>query len=201
MDEQQSEAPRRSRTKIVALGVALALLAGAVAFGLLRPAPASRERAGGTAPEFTLPRLTGGGAISSADLAGSPVIVNFWASWCNPCRREAPLLEKTWQDHRADGLTVLGVDLRDAPANARKFVRDHGITYPIVVDRGEHLADSLDVEGLPETFFIDSSWRLRPVGGASSTGVVVLGGVTADVLDEQVDALLGPTASPATQRP
>lgn len=201
IDELSEHKPTKRRGPLVVLVVLVA--AAALAYGLVRPAPERTSAAGKTLPEFTLPLLSGGGSLSSRDLEGSPVIVNFWASWCDPCRREAPLLERAWREHGPDGLTVLGVDLRDAPANARAFVDKHHITYPVVVDSGERLADELlDVDGLPQTFFVDSSGRFQAIESGSEvgshSGTVVLGGLTREVLDAQIGKLLEgtPTGPP-----
>ena len=123
------------------------------------------------------------------------MVLNMWASWCTPCREEAPLLEAAWKEHRDEGLTVLGVDLRDAPANARAFIEEHDLTYPTVTDPDMDLANALGIgatDGLPQTFFVDSGWRLQAVGGASDGegGVVVLGALSEELLDEQIGLLL-----------
>jgi len=86
------------------------------------------------APPLDLPRLNAPGKLSLSGLRGHVVALNFWASWCLPCRDEAPLLERTWKQNRAKGLVVLGVDANDAWSDARVFVREHGLTYPMVHD-------------------------------------------------------------------
>jgi peroxiredoxin len=166
----------------------------AVVYGLVRPSD-EPTKAGTAAPEFSLARLTGPGSISSADLKGKPVVINFWASWCDPCREEAPLLEAAWKEHKDQGLTILGVDLRDAPDNARQFIDEHDLTYPTVADPDMELARALGIgetDGLPQTFFVDSRWRLQAVGGDAPTegGVVVLGALSEELLAEQIDRLL-----------
>jgi cytochrome c biogenesis protein CcmG, thiol:disulfide interchange protein DsbE len=194
MDELDDGRRPRRGSRTVAIVLALVVVAGGIGYGVLRPAP-TKSPAGGTVPEFTLERLSGGGTISSVDLKGKPLIVNFWASWCDPCRREAPLLEKTWNAYRDQGLTVLGVDVNDAPDNALAFVAEHGITYPVVTDPDDSLAGKLlKVEGLPQTFFVDSDWRFQAIESDSGVrigeGTVVLGGVTKDLLDAQLEKLL-----------
>jgi cytochrome c biogenesis protein CcmG/thiol:disulfide interchange protein DsbE len=108
------------------------------------------------APAFSLPRLDGDGEISLASLRGKPVVINFWASWCVPCREEAPLFEQAWQDHRASGLVVLGIDSEDFRGDARRFVRKYGLTYPIVVDKSKRTIADFGLTGYPETFFVSA---------------------------------------------
>jgi cytochrome c biogenesis protein CcmG/thiol:disulfide interchange protein DsbE len=195
MDELEDARAATRRWRRATLWAAAAVAVLAVIYGFVRPSD-EPSKAGTAAPEFRLERLVGEGAISSADLKGEPLVINFWASWCDPCRAEAPLLEAAWREHRDDGLTVLGVDLRDAPDNARAFIDEYGLTYPTVTDPDFELAKALGIgetDGLPQTFFVDSQWRLQPVaeGEASDEGgVVVLGAVSEELLNEQIDRLL-----------
>lgn len=108
------------------------------------------------APATTLELLGGDGEqLSLASLRGKPVIVNFWASWCGPCRDEAPFLERTYQQHKDEGLVVLGIDFNDLRPDAQKFVDRFGLTYPIVIDKKGKTIGRWGVTGVPETFFVD----------------------------------------------
>jgi cytochrome c biogenesis protein CcmG/thiol:disulfide interchange protein DsbE len=150
-------APRR-RGGVLRLTLVLVPALGFVAllyFGLIQSG--SQATVGNPAPDFELPMLDGG-TLSSAELKGHPVVVNFWASWCIPCREEAPLLERAWRQYRDDGVIFLGVNIQDAESDARAFVKDFDITYPMVRDLEQKLTRSFGVRGLPETFFIDHDW-------------------------------------------
>ena len=121
-------------------------------------------KAGAPAPAFTLRRLDGRGRLSLVSLRGKTVVLNFWASWCDPCKREAPALERLWQQERDSGVVVLGVDSNDSTGDARRFVSAHGITYPVVSDpHGLVAANRYDIVGLPVTYVLDPRGRI--VGG------------------------------------
>jgi cytochrome c biogenesis protein CcmG/thiol:disulfide interchange protein DsbE len=119
------------------------------------------------APPLTLRRLDTPGTLSLASLRGKVVAINFWASWCGPCRDEAPLLQRAWTENRAKGLVVLGVDANDYSGDARRFVRRHGLTYPILHDAHGSTLGHWGVPGLPTTFVVDRGGRVvaKVVGG------------------------------------
>ena len=112
-----------------------------------------------TAPDFTLPRLDGDGQLSLAGFDGKPRVVNFWASWCGPCRDEAPLLQDAARTYR-DRLVVVGVDYQDFTGDARKFVHAFGLTYPIGRDGNGSLLARWGVSAAPESFFIDRAGKV-----------------------------------------
>ncbi len=123
---------------------------------------AQEVAAGGTpaAPDFQLPRLDGDGSISLSSLRGKVVLVNFWASWCVPCREEAPRLEAAWRRWRDRGVVFLGLDAQDFRSDARRFVSRHGITYPNVHDGPGSTLDRYGVTGFPETWFVSRDGKL-----------------------------------------
>ena len=112
------------------------------------------------APAVSLPRLEGGARAALADYRGTVVVLNYWASWCTPCRQESPLLER-WQRRLAKrGGTVLGVDSLDVTADARAFVREFGLTYPMLRDRDGETQRRFGVSGYPETLIVDRDGRI-----------------------------------------
>jgi cytochrome c biogenesis protein CcmG/thiol:disulfide interchange protein DsbE len=113
------------------------------------------------APSLKLPVLGGPGTRSVADLRGKVVVLNFWASWCVPCKSEAPVLEKAQQRLQQGGAgTVVGVTYDDSTPDALQFVRDFNIKYPNVRDVGTKLASRYGTHRVPETFVIDAQGRI-----------------------------------------
>jgi cytochrome c biogenesis protein CcmG/thiol:disulfide interchange protein DsbE len=154
----------------LAVGLVLALLAlliWKVAFDNNGGGVASKIDKGHitNAPNFDLSRLDKEGRLELASLRGKAVVLNFWASWCYPCNKEASALEKAWTGH--DGkVVVLGIDINDFAGDARKFMRQHGVTYPIVHDNKNVTEPKYGVALLPETFFINARGKVvGHVGG------------------------------------
>jgi cytochrome c biogenesis protein CcmG/thiol:disulfide interchange protein DsbE len=149
---------------VAILGWRLVTKHGADAIG---PAALAGEKP--AAPDFTLPLFGEAGELTLSSLRGSVVVLNFWASWCEPCRTEAPLLQRTSERYRDRGVVFVGVDSDDLSDEAEAFVSEFGITYPNVHDGKGGTKDQFGVPFLPETMFIDSLGRVvgyvpRPIG-------------------------------------
>jgi cytochrome c biogenesis protein CcmG/thiol:disulfide interchange protein DsbE len=112
------------------------------------------------APAITLPRLEGGATAALADYRGTVVVLNYWASWCTPCRQESPLLERWHKRISARRGTVLGVDSLDVTADALAFIRGFRLTYPMLRDRDGDTQKRFGVTGYPETLILDRHGRI-----------------------------------------
>jgi cytochrome c biogenesis protein CcmG/thiol:disulfide interchange protein DsbE len=154
MDLAVARSPARRRaTRALLLLAPAVVFVGLLAFGVARRA--DPPRVGEPAPDFSAPRLVGEGALSLSDLQGTPVVLNFWASWCAPCRDEAPLFRRAARTYRGR-VAFVGVNIKDARTDALAFARRYRLDYILVRDPGE-IAPRYGLTGQPETFFIDSS--------------------------------------------
>jgi cytochrome c biogenesis protein CcmG, thiol:disulfide interchange protein DsbE len=146
---------------------------------------ASALAAGGTppAPDFDLERLEGNGRLRLSSLEGENVVVlNFWASWCLPCKDEAPILQAGWERWRDRGVIFVGVDAQDFKSDALRFIERYGTTFPHVYDGRGSTLGRFGVTGFPETYFVDRRGRL--------VGERVQGPVSAEQLDRNIELAL-----------
>jgi cytochrome c biogenesis protein CcmG, thiol:disulfide interchange protein DsbE len=134
------------------------------------------------APQVEFETLDDGGTIRLSDYRGKAVVLNFWASWCEPCKKEAPLLQETWERYRDDGLVVLGIDAQDFKSDAREFVERYGLTYPIAYDGNGASLGRFGNTGFPETWFMGRDGRL--------VGEHIIGEFDREQLEENVRAAL-----------
>ncbi len=134
----------------------------------------------GIAPDFT---LTGydGRSVTLSQLRGKVVIINFWASWCVPCREEAAYLEETWRKYQDQGVVFIGVDYADTEKEARAYIQEFQITYINGPDLGTRISQAYNIKGVPETFYVDKDGQLRGQ---------TIGPLKAPQLDDKINVLL-----------
>jgi cytochrome c biogenesis protein CcmG, thiol:disulfide interchange protein DsbE len=146
--------------KLGAQGLALAAVAGLLGLLVWRVThQAHAPKVGGPAPSFSA-GLLNGGTLDLASLRGKAVVINFFQSYCDPCKVESQALETAYRKSRGSGVVFLGVDYYDFAKDARRFVQKHGVTYPIVRDQNGAIATRYGITGTPETFFVDRRGRL-----------------------------------------
>jgi cytochrome c biogenesis protein CcmG/thiol:disulfide interchange protein DsbE len=134
--------------------VAVAVLLSLVAIQLVKSQQGSVQ-IGQEAPDFVLTTFEGN-EIATAELEGKVILVNFWASWCNPCEDEAEELQTAWEMYEPTGEVVfLGVDWTDTDTEAREYMEKFGITYPSGPDYGTRISQAYRTTGVPETYIID----------------------------------------------
>ena len=134
----------------------------------------------GPAPDFTL-NLYDGGTFHLSEMRGKVVMLDFWASWCIPCRQEAPLLEALWRGYRDQAVLFVGVAYADTDKESRAFLQEFGITYPNGPDLGTRISQAYRIRGVPEKFLIDKCGRVRRV---------IIGPVPEAQLRQPIDTLL-----------
>lgn len=172
--------------------VAVVLFIALLAYGLIKTAPddsidqSLADDRSASAPGFSLEVLEPGtlpsrlegqvgpaladGKLALEELRGTPVMLNIWASWCVPCREEAPVLEGGWRSWGKRGVLFLGLDMQDIRSDARNFLREFRISYPTIREPGKEVALRYGATGIPETYFITARGRVvaHAVGAMSS---------------------------------
>ena len=163
---QQSQAARASGFRQWPLGMVAVLLVILLALGFSTQSPIE----GHTAPAFELTTFEGE-RLALAELRGKIVVLNFWASWCAPCREEAPALENVWQQYCEKGVVFVGINVKDLEQNAHAFIARYGIAYPNGPDRYGKISAAYRVRAFPETFLIapDGLVAKRLVGAITET--------------------------------
>jgi cytochrome c biogenesis protein CcmG, thiol:disulfide interchange protein DsbE len=170
-----------ARLKLTGQVLAVALVAGLLALLIWKVAHGSGKTA--QPKNFTLPRLDGPGKLELASLRGKVVVLNFWASWCVPCKEEAKTFQRVWREYRGRGVVVVGIDSKDFSGDALSFAHRYGLTYPIVRDGDGSLWDPYGISFLPVTQLIDRQGKF--------VGKPILGGpVPPDQLRTEIDQAL-----------
>lgn len=125
-------------------------------------ATASGANAPQPAPDFALPAREGAD-VRLSELKGQVVMINFWATWCGPCRQEMPLLQQLQSKYEPLGFTLLGVNVENDSAAAQAWLKGVPVTFPILFDRKNEVAERFGVEGMPSTVFVDREGKVRYV--------------------------------------
>jgi cytochrome c biogenesis protein CcmG/thiol:disulfide interchange protein DsbE len=158
MEQAVSRQKQSTLGRNIFLIVGMLLLLGLIAIMAMNLQKAeSVDLQGNKAPDFTLTLFDQfeQDKLALADLRGQIVVINFWASWCVECYKEAKLLEQAWQDHKDRGVIFIGVDYLDTDKEGLAYLQEYGITYPSGPDLGNKISEDYAITGVPETFFID----------------------------------------------
>jgi cytochrome c biogenesis protein CcmG/thiol:disulfide interchange protein DsbE len=145
----------------VVLFLTAALMLAVVGWGIYQNSLTQEALEGGLAPDFTLPLLAQEGNWQLSAQRGQVVVINFWGSWCAPCREEAPMLQALYEDYVAQGVIFVGVAVKDVERDALAYLAEFGITYPNVMDKGGVVEERYRTQGVPETFVIGKDGVVR----------------------------------------
>jgi peroxiredoxin len=153
---------------------------------------------GALAPDFLLESMDES-ELRLSDLRGQPVVVNFWATWCKPCRQEMPRFVEAYDEHAGDGLVVVAVNLQEGKGIVRPFAEDYGMDFPIAVDRDGEVGDRYRLLGLPTTYFIDREGVIRSVFTGpfeeKQNDTNVQGAIEDSELEQRIAEILAPEAA------
>ena len=148
-------------TKIIMLTILVLVLAsGLVMTGC--SGPTQGAQVGKLAPGFQLTDLDGQ-SVSLSDFRGKPVLLNFWASWCGPCRSEMPFIQRLHEEWADKGLVIVAVNIGESSSQAKEFVESYGLPFLVLLDTEQETALSYNVRGIPATFFIDKDGIIQDI--------------------------------------
>ena len=178
MNDPRSTDPSldRARRQVLALGATGAALALGLPVARAAVAPAS------AAPDFTLRSLAGPN-LRLLEQRGKVVLLNFWATWCAPCREEMPQLNKLYEKYRASGFTLLGVNVDEDSRNAAGIAGQLGVKFPVLLDSDKRVSKLYDLSAMPSTVMIDRDGRVRFLHRGYKSG-------TENEYDQQIRTLL-----------
>lgn len=191
---EKEELPRRRSFNPIVVGLVIACLLlgifwyiyflsplrnpGATATGIGLPTiavPGEAPKVGSRAPDFELVDLNTGQPVTLSSLKGKPVWINFWATWCPPCKEEMPIMEKLYDEYKDKGLVILGVDVQEKESDVLPYIKEGGYSWTFVIDKTGKITDSYHVNGLPSHYFIDKDGTIQ---------AIVIGGLKSEMTGE-----------------
>lgn len=162
----------RGITRIVILGLIFIGVGIAMYNGFVKDK--SAVQVGREAPDFVLPTLDGQ-TIQLSQYRGKGVVLNFWGTWCKPCKDEMPDLEKSHQFFKDKGVVVLGVDIAESEVTVKPFIQKYNITFPILMDKKREITQLYEIGPIPTTYFIDQAGMVQKIiiGGPMSKQTIL----------------------------
>jgi peroxiredoxin len=150
---------------------------------------------GALAPDFLLEQLEGDD-LRLSDFRGRPVVLNFWATWCDPCRKEMPQFVRAYDEYKDEGLVIIGLNLQEGKSIAQRFADDYGMDFPIVIDRDGEMRDRYRALGIPSTYFIDRDGVIRSIYTGpfvdDADGEDVAGAIEESELEQRIAEIMAP---------
>jgi cytochrome c biogenesis protein CcmG/thiol:disulfide interchange protein DsbE len=171
---------RVARAGALVLMAGILMVAAVIGLALIRNARGPLES--GQAPDFSVITFSGQ-TLRLSELRGQVVVLNFWASWCLPCREEAPVLEQIWQQYGARGVTVIGIAWSDIESDSLAFMQEFDLSYANAPDTGTRIGDDYSIRAVPETYIIDRD-------GSITHRLIGTSAITVDNLSRILNSLL-----------
>ena len=177
-EENDPHIPIKRKSGFFIAVIIIVVLLGSLGWVFINDQSNSVEE--GLAPDFTITSFEGE-TLTLSDLRGQVVVINFWASWCIPCRDETPYLEWNWRIYQDKGVIFIGIDFQDTIKEALAFIDEFDVTYFTGPDIGSKIAKAYNLQGLPQTFFIAKNGEINGV---------IIGELLPPQLEEKIDELL-----------
>lgn len=177
-EENDSHSPKKRKSGFFIAVIIIVVLLGFIGWVFINDQSNSVEE--GLAPDFKITSFEGE-TLTLSDLRGQVVVINFWASWCIPCRDETPYLERIWRIYQDKDVIFIGVDIQDTIKEALGFIDEYDVTYFTGPDFGSEIAKAFNLRGLPQTFFIAKNGEINSV---------IVGELIPPELEEKLDELL-----------
>jgi cytochrome c biogenesis protein CcmG, thiol:disulfide interchange protein DsbE len=178
LEQEQKPRPRLGLGSIMLI---IGILSVAAVFGLALARQNKSQPKSGPAPEFSLTTFDGQ-SFKLSDLKGKVVMINFWASWCGPCKDEAPALQATWDAYKSRGDVVfVGIAYADNGPRSLDFIKQYGVTYLNGPDLGTRISENYNIQGVPESFIIDRNGNVAEF---------IYAGITKSALSASIDRAL-----------
>jgi len=154
----------RKKKEILNTVLLISVIITTLVFGGLSAgcAPAQGTRTGNLAPDFQLASLEGQ-TVSLSDFRGNPVLLNFWASWCGPCKSEMPYIQRMHEEWSGKGLVILAIDIGESSATVGEFVEKYALSFMVLLDTDQEVALKYNVRSIPTTFFIDKNGKIQDI--------------------------------------